>query len=75
MATNLEFNVSGEQKIHCVSCEERIAQALKRIPGIQSVQASAKEQSISVFIDPSRVTAETVQRKLGDIGYEVVARI
>lgn len=74
MATNLEFNVSGEQKIHCASCEERITRALKRVPGIQSVQANAKSQSISVSIDPSRVTAEIVQTKLGEIGYEVVAR-
>lgn len=75
MATNLEFSVTGGQKIHCTSCEERITRVLKRVPGIQSVQANAKNQSISVSIDPARVTAEIIQTKLGEIGYEVVARI
>lgn len=74
MATNLEFNVTGEQKIHCASCEERIARALKRVPGIDRVNASAKDQRISVSIDTDRTTQEEVQAKLHDIGYDVSAR-
>lgn len=74
MATNLEFNVTGEQKIHCASCEERIARALKRVPGINSVSASAKDQHISVSIDTDRTTPEEVQAKLHDIGYDVSVR-
>ena len=34
MAHNLEFNVTGAEKIHCESCEQRIARALKRLPGV-----------------------------------------
>lgn len=71
MATNLEFSVTGEQKIHCDSCEQRIARALKRAPGIERVSASAKDQRISVLINPDRTTQEEVQAKLRDIGYDV----
>ncbi len=73
MATHLQFSVIGEQKIHCSSCEERIARVLKRVPGIQNVQASAGDQHIAVLVDPTRVTAGIVQAKLGEIGYEVAA--
>ncbi len=74
MATNLEFSVTGEQTIHCESCENRIARALKRVPGIDKVRASAKDQRVSVSIDPNQITPEQVQAKLHEIGYEVRAR-
>lgn len=74
MATNLEFTVTGEQKIHCESCENRIARALKRLPGIDQVNASAKEQRVSVLIDPDQITPEQVQTKLHEIGYDVTTR-
>ncbi|TAM83381.1 MAG: heavy-metal-associated domain-containing protein [Acidobacteria bacterium] len=71
MALNLKFNVTGAEKIHCESCEERIGRALKRLPGVEDVQASAKEQRVSVSIDPKRTNAEQVQARLQQIGYEV----
>lgn len=74
MATNLEFSVMGKQKIHCESCEQRIARALKRVPGIDGVKAREKDQHISVSIDPDRTTPEQVRAKLHEIGYDVSAR-
>lgn len=71
MTTNLEFSVTGEQKIHCASCEERITRALKRVSGIQSVLASVKDQQVHVSIDPDQITPEQVQARLHEIGYEV----
>jgi copper chaperone CopZ len=74
MTTNLEFIVTGAQKIHCESCESRIVRALQRVPGIGSVSASAKEQRISVSIDADQATPEQVQAKLHEIGYDVTTR-
>ena len=37
MARTLEFTVTGEQKIHCARCEERIGNVLRRLPGIKDV--------------------------------------
>lgn len=71
MATNLEFRVTGEQKIHCEGCEERIGRALKRVSGVETIKASAKEQRVSVSIDPARTNAEQVRTKLQELGYEV----
>jgi copper chaperone len=74
VATNLEFSVTGEQKIHCESCEERIARALKRVPGIDKVRASAKDQRVFVSIDLNQITPEQVQAKLHELGYYVRTR-
>lgn len=71
MAHKLEFNVIGPEKIHCESCEQRIGRALKRLPGVEDVKASAKEQRISVSFDPKRANPEQVKAKLQEIGYEV----
>ena len=72
MRTTLEFKVTGEQTIHCVGCEQRIANAIRRLPGIQAVRASAKTQVVQVVIDPAQVDAGHVQTKLQQLGYEVV---
>lgn len=74
MVTNLEFHVTGEQKIHCESCEERIMRVLRRVPGIGSVNASAKEQRVSVLIDSDGTTPEQVQARLHELGYDVSTR-
>lgn len=44
MPRTVEFTVTGAQRIHCAGCEERIRRALRRLPGIQEVQASADTQ-------------------------------
>jgi copper chaperone CopZ len=41
MTTTVQFEVLGEETIHCAGCESRIAAALGRLPGVEDVQASA----------------------------------
>ncbi len=38
--TTLDFTVIGAQTIHCAGCEQRIGNALRRLPGIREVEAS-----------------------------------
>jgi copper chaperone CopZ len=71
MARTLNLTVSGEQKIHCAGCEERIGNALRRLPGIQDVQASADTQKVVVTFDPGTVSADQVRTKLEQLGYRV----
>ncbi len=51
----LNFTVNDETKIHCAGYEQRIGNALRRLPGILDVQASAETQRVVVTIDPARV--------------------
>lgn len=71
MTVKLELKVIGEEKIHCSSCETRIGYALRRLPGIQDVRASAETQDISVTIDPTRISPEQVRARLKQLGYQV----
>ncbi len=71
MARTLNFIVTGEQKIHCAGCEERIGNALRRLPGIQDVRASGDTQKVVVTFDPDTVSADQVRAKLEQLGYRV----
>ena len=71
MTKTINFTVNGEQTIHCASCEQRIARALRRLDGVRDVRASAATQQVEVRFDPSRVGADELRARLGQIGYEV----
>jgi copper chaperone CopZ len=72
IANTAEFIVTGEQKIHCEGCEQRIGRALKRLPGVGSVEASAQSQRVIVEMDPEQVGPEQVRERLKILGYEVI---
>jgi copper chaperone len=71
MAQTVSYTVAGSQKIHCAGCEERITTALRRLPGIQDVQASHETQRVAVTFDPARVSSDEVKAKLLHLGYQV----
>ncbi|MGH8068550.1 MAG: heavy-metal-associated domain-containing protein [Candidatus Entotheonellia bacterium] len=66
-----QLTVIGEQTLHCAGCEEHIQRALRRLPGIQEVQARADTQQVEVTLDADRVTPDQVQAKLEQLGYQV----
>ena len=72
--TTMTFTVTGEPTIHCAGCEQRIGNALRRVPGAEAVQASARTQQVQVTIDLSQTTPEQVQAKLEHLGYHVSRR-
>jgi copper chaperone CopZ len=71
MAQTLEFVVTGEDKMHCAGCEQRVSNALRRLPGVQDVRASAATQQVLVTINPAQVGSEQVRAKLEQLGYKV----
>lgn len=71
MKTVVQFEVIGDERIHCSGCESRIGHALRRLPGVQDVQASAETQRVSVTIDTAQVTADEVRARLMQLGYPV----
>lgn len=70
----VQFEVIGEERIHCAGCESRIATALRRLAGVEEVQASAETQQVKVTIDPARVSAEVLSARLQQLGYQVHKR-
>ncbi len=74
MAQTIEFVVTGEEKMHCAGCEQRVGKALRRLAGVQAVRASAATQQVVVTFDPTQLSPEQVRVKLEQIGYEVTPR-
>jgi copper chaperone len=70
MTNTVEFRVTGEQKIHCEGCEQRIDRALRRLSGVKEVRASAGDQRVEVTLDPERVERKQVRECLQMLGYE-----
>jgi copper chaperone CopZ len=70
MAQTVELVVTGEEKMHCAGCEQRVSNALRRLPGVQEVRANAATQHVLVTIDPSQVGADQVQARLEQLGYQ-----
>ena len=73
MITVMQLHVIGEEKMHCAGCETRVSYALRRLPGVRDVRASAETQQIAVTIDPSEVSREQVCARLQQLGYEVTS--
>ena len=71
MAQTINFRITGEQKLNCAGCEQRLGTALWHMPGIEDVQASAKTQQVTVTVDPTKVVPEQVRARLEQMGYEV----
>ncbi len=71
MTDTIEFTVVGKDKIHCEGCEQRIGKALKRLPGVEGVEASAESQRVVATIDTDQVSTDEVRDKLKFLGYEV----
>jgi copper chaperone CopZ len=71
MTTTLTFSVTGDQQIHCEGCEQRIGQALNRLEGVQTVDASAQTQRIVIETDPAQTGPAQVRERLDLLGYDV----
>ena len=71
MASTTNFTVTGDQKIYCEGCEQRLGRALKRLPGVFRVEAYADSQRVVVEFDSGRVGDEELRERLYLLGYEV----
>ena len=65
------FVVIGEETIHCARCETRVGNALRRVPGVKTVEASHHTQEVRVQFDPAETSAKTIRSRLEGLGYEV----
>jgi copper chaperone CopZ len=70
LGTDTRVPGDGCGEMYCAGCEQRLSNALRRLPGVQEVQASATTQRVQVTVDPSQVGAEQVRAKLEQLGYQ-----
>ena len=65
----LELHVNG---MTCGACEQRIQRALAQIDGVMRSAADHRAARVKVVFDPARTSAESVQARIKQAGYEVV---
>ena len=71
MLQSITFQNTGQQRLSCSGCEERVERLLEKLPGIKQVQAHASDQRINVVFDTTRLAAGRITEQLNQAGYEV----
>jgi copper chaperone CopZ len=56
-------------EMDCSSCLAKIERQLKTVDGVQLVQGSVVNRTVTVTLDRSRVTDARVQEEIGRVGY------
>lgn len=63
------LKVIGDAKLHCESCEQRVARVLNTLEGVKQVSADAASQRIEVLFDPTVLKTAAIVERLGLLGY------
>jgi len=69
MLKSAAFRVIGDQKLHCMSCEQRVVRILQSLTGIQQVRADAPTQRIEVLFDSDALKESAIVERLDQLGY------
>lgn len=70
MLKSVTFEVTGEQRLHCEECEQRVARLLKTVDGVGQVRAQADRQRIDVLFDTAVLDAASIAGRLSEAGYD-----
>ena len=67
--TNKTLDVQG---MSCDHCKMAVTKAVSTLDGVNTVEVSLENNTVSVDFDESRVPLETIKRAIEDQGYDVV---
>lgn len=73
MFKSITFEVTGDQRLVCESCERRVERMLKALQGVGQVRAQAHNQRIEVLFDTAVLEATKIAERLDQAGYETRA--
>lgn len=73
MYKSVTFEVIGNQRLHCESCENRVARLLKGVEGVSKVRAQSRNQRIEVLFDDAILDDATIVERLSAAGYQTRA--
>lgn len=72
MFKSITLEVTGDQRIVCEGCEQRIERLLKTLPGIGKVRAHARNQHIEVLFDSAALDPTAIAERLATAGYQTM---
>jgi copper chaperone len=70
MFKSITFEVIGDQRLHCESCENRVTRLLKAVEGVSKVRAQASNQRIEVLFDNAVLDNAAIADRLSAAGYQ-----
>ena len=70
MLKSITLEVVGNDRINCEGCEERVENALKKVPGISQIRARSSNQRIQVMFDPNVLDADAITERISTVGYQ-----
>ena len=70
MLKSITLEVVGNDRINCEGCEERVEQALKKVPGVSQVRAKSSNQRVQVMFDSNLLDANAITERIATVGYE-----
>jgi copper chaperone len=70
MFRSITFEVTGDQRLACEGCEQRVERLLKALPGVRQARAKAPTQTIEVLFDTAVLEPNAVADRLGKAGYQ-----
>jgi len=75
MLKSVTFEVIGDQRIFCESCEHRIERMLNSLEGMRQVRAKARDQRVEVLFDTELLEPTLIADRLSKAGYETRIRM
>ena len=73
MLKSITFEVVGDQRLHCESCERRVERLLKGVQGVRQVRADASQQRIEVLFEAAEIEEPAILDRLRLLGYTAEA--
>ena len=64
----IKLNVEG---MFCQHCENAVKKAVFTLLGVEKVEVSLNEKTVSVEFDPQKSTVDDIKNAIDDQGYEV----
>lgn len=70
MLKSVTFEVTGDPRLHCEGCEQRVERLLKVVPGVGQVHAHANNQRIEVLFDAGKLESNAIVERMAKAGYQ-----
>ena len=75
MLKSITFQITGDQRLACEGCEQRVQGLLRTLPGVKQVRAQTHDQRIEVLFETTIVKPDAITIGLAEAGYEARAAV
>jgi copper chaperone CopZ len=66
---SIHLSITG---MHCVNCQKKVEQALKRVPGTFGAMVDLEQGQADVDFDPAKAAGDQYVEAVKSVGYQAV---